>query len=316
MNPRRLAVVHHRAVDWVSALREAEPRLDVRGWHPRDAMQSDADWLSRAEALFTWRFPSGFPAKMPKLRWIQNAGAGVDHLIAHAEIPGDVAITRADGRFGLWISRYVCGHLLFEAQQIDACRQAQAARQWQGRLLPERLHDKTALVVGFGRIGRHVGLALKAFGMVVHGFAASERHDADFQVHAVGRLPEFIPRARALVLCAPSTPSTNGLINGDILAHGHADLTLINVGRGNQAVLPDVLEALDDGRLGRAVLDVFPDEPLESQDPIWNHPRVTITPHHSGPTIPEDLLPDIIPNLRAYAEGRAIMNAVDRSRGY
>jgi glyoxylate/hydroxypyruvate reductase A len=206
--------------------------------------------------------------------------------------------------------------LLFEAQRIEACRQAQAARQWQGRLLPERLHDKTVLVVGFGRIGRQVGLALKSLGMVIHGFAARERCDADFQVHAVGRLPEFIPEARALVLCAPAIESTNGLINAGVLARGHQNLTLINVGRGNQVILSDVLKALDSGRLGRAVLDVFPDEPLESNDPIWNHPRVTITPHHSGPTTPEDLLPDILTNLSAYAEGGAIMNAVDRNRGY
>ncbi|MDR0498210.1 MAG: hypothetical protein LBH03_00560 [Holophagales bacterium] len=316
MNPRRLAVVHHRAVDWISALREAEPRLDVRGWHPKDAMQSDVDWLSEAEALFTWRFPDGFLAKMPKLKWIQNAGAGVDHLIAHAEISEDVLITRADGRFGLWISRYVCGHLLFEAQQIDACRQAQAARQWHGRLLPERLHDKIALVVGFGRIGRQVALALGALGMTVHGFAAQERYDADFQIHSVERLPDFIHLARVLVLCVPALESTNGLVNARLLAKGHPSLTLINVGRGSLAVLPDVTEALDNGRLGRAVLDVFPDEPLKPEDPIWNHPRVVITPHHSGPTTIEDLLPDILPNLCAYAEGGMIMNALNRESGY
>ena len=151
---RRLAVVHHAAEVWGAALREAEPRLDLRAWHPREAMEADPSWLSEAGALFTWRFPSGFLAKMPCLEWVQNAGAGLDHLVNHPELPRGVAITRADGRFGLWIARYVCAHLLFEAQNMAACQRAQAERRWMGRDTPERLHGKTALVVGFGRIGR------------------------------------------------------------------------------------------------------------------------------------------------------------------
>jgi glyoxylate/hydroxypyruvate reductase A len=318
--PRRLAIVHHRAPEWAAALQAAEPRLDIRAWHPKEiggtVAQPDMDWLLDAEALFTWRFPDGFFAMMPKLKWVQNAGAGVDHLLGHPELPGDVLVTRADGRFGLWMARYVCGYLLYEAQEIDACHRAQAARQWQGRLLPERLHDKNALIVGFGRIGRSIGIALRALGMAVHGFATQDRQDPDFPVYAVGRLPEYIQDARALVLCAPATEATRGMINAATFEKGHPCLTLVNVGRGSQVVLPDMLDALDNGRLGRAVLDVFPEEPLKPEDPLWSHPRVTITPHHSGPTVPEDLISDILPNIRAYAEGRPIMNAVERGKGY
>ena len=315
-SPNRLAVVHHRAPDWEKALKSAEPRLDVRAWHPRDALAADNDWLKEAKALFTWRFPQGFLQKMPNLVWVQNAGAGVDHLVNHPELSEDVVITRADGRFGLWIARYVCGHLLTEAQEMDNCQRAQNERRWAGKLLPERLHSKTALIVGFGRIGRQVGLSLRIFGMDVIGFATQDRPDPDFQVCSVGRLPEFIAKARVLVICAPATNATKGLINANVLEHGHSGLTLINVGRGGQVVLPDMVAALDEGRLGRAVLDVFPVEPLSPDDPIWEHPRITITPHHSGPTTIEDILPDILPNLRAYAEGGPIARTVDRVRGY
>jgi glyoxylate/hydroxypyruvate reductase A len=240
----------------------------------------------------------------------------VDHLLNHPELPKGVLVTRADGRFGLWMARYVCGYLLYEAQEIGACHRAQAARQWQGKLLPERLHDKSALIVGFGRIGRQIGIALKALGMAVHGFATQDRQDPEFPVYAIGRLPEFMPKARALVICAPATEATRGMINANTFEYGHPGLTLINVGRGSQVALPDMLDALDNGRLGRAVLDVFPTEPLGPENPLWAHPSVTITPHHSGPTVPEDLIPDILPNIHAYAEGRPIMNAVDRGRGY
>lgn len=290
--------------------------MDIRGWHPKDAMTADPDWLSTAEALFTWRFPDGFFARMPKLKWVQNAGAGVDHLLNHPELPPNIAVSRADGRFGEWMSRYVCGYLLYEAQEMEACREAQVAKKWLGNLLPERLHDKLALIVGFGRIGRHIGTALKVFGMKVYGFATADRADPDFQVHAVGRLPEYMSQARVLVVCAPSTSATKGMINAKILAYGNPGLTLINVGRGSQVVLPDMINALDNGKLGRAVLDVFPTEPLSHDEPIWSHPKVVITPHHSGPTVPEDLIQDMLPNLRAYAEGRPLVHVVDMAKGY
>lgn len=313
---RRLAVIHHRHEDWVAALSEAEPRLEIRGWHPREAMEADPGWLAEAEALFTWRFPAGFLVKMPKLCWIQNGGAGVDHLVTHPEIAPEIHITRADGQFGLWMARYVCGHLLAEAQRLEACRAAQHDSRWEGRLLPEDLTGQRALVVGFGRIGRQIGQALRELGLEVHGFVRTGRADEDFPLHGLAELPQHLPSARLLVLSAPLTDETRGMADARLLAHGHSGLMLINVGRGEQVVVADLLGALDSGRLGRAVLDVFPMEPLAADSPLWRHPKVTITPHHSGPSTPRAMIPDILPNLRRYAEGLLPEGTVDRVRGY
>lgn len=312
----KLAVVHHRHMDWVPALRSAEPRLDVRGCHPREVEALDGAWLADAEALFTWRFPEGFLARMPKLRWIQNSGAGVDHLVRHPEVDPRILITRADGQFGLWMARYTVGHLLAEAQRLEACRAAQGQGVWDPKLLPEDLAGKRALVVGFGRIGRVIGHALRALGLEVHGFVRTPRPDPDFPLHGTSELGAWLPDARLLVLCAPLTDETRGLVDARLLTQGNPDLTLVNVGRGEQVVALDLLAALDEGRLGRAVLDVFPAEPLASDSPLWRHPKVTVTPHHSGPSTPKDLIPDILENLRAYAEGRPLAGAVDRARGY
>lgn len=316
MPMRRLAVVHHRHQDWVPALRGAEPRLDIRGWHPREALGADAAWLSETEALFTWKFPDGFLARMPRLQWIQNAGAGVDHLVAHPEIPEHVAITRADGHFGTWMARYVCAHLLFEAQRLAPCAAAQVETRWDPKLQPEDLGGALALIVGYGRIGRRIGEALRSLGLTVQGFVRTPRPDPDVPLSDLGALPEALPRARLLVLCAPLTEATRGLVNARLLARGHDRLTLVNVGRGALVVTQDLLEALDHDRLGRAVLDVFETEPLPPTSPLWHHPKVVVTPHHSGPSTPKDLIPDILENLRAYAEGRPIQGAVDRRRGY
>lgn len=313
---RRLAVVHHNHAEWVSALREAEPRLEIRGWHPREALEADGEWLAEAEALFTWRFPGGFLARMPHLRWIQNSGAGVDHLMGNREIGPGIVITRADGAFGFWMARYVVGHLLSDAQRMEECRTSQAEGVWSAGLLPEDLSGRTALVVGFGRIGRQIGRALRELGMEVHGFVRGPRPDDEFPLHATSELPGLLPTARLLVLCAPLTEATRDLVDARLLERGNPELTLINVGRGELVVLPDLLAALDAGRLRRAVLDVFPGEPLPPESLLWRHPRITITPHHSGPSTPRAMIPDILDNLRRYAEGLPPENAVDRERGY
>jgi len=311
---RKLAVIHHHHKVWAPALKAAEPRLDVRGWHPREAL--DDPWLADAEGLFVWQLPAGLVQRMPRLAWIQNSGAGLDHLLAHPELPPHVPVTRADGQFGLWMARYTVGHLLTEVLRIDEARAAQAERRWASRLVPEDLAGRLALVVGFGRIGRQIGRALRELGLEVHGFVRGVREDPEFPLHPAGELGDWLGRARVLVLCAPLTAETRGLVDARLLALGHAGLTLVNVGRGELVVVPDLLEALDQGRLGRAVLDVFPQEPLEPGSPLWDHPRVVVTPHHSGPSVPAALIPDILENLRRFAEGAPILDAVDRERGY
>ncbi|MFN8010297.1 MAG: D-2-hydroxyacid dehydrogenase [Holophagaceae bacterium] len=312
----KLAVLHHRHLDWVPALREAAPDLDIRGWHPREWEAADREWLLDAEALFCWRIPPGFLELMPRLRWVQNSGAGVDHLVHDPAIPAHVPITRADGQFGFWMARYACGHLLAEAQRLRACAEAQAAATWNPKLLPEDLTDQRALVVGFGRIGRRIGRALRELGLEVHGVVRAAREDGEFPLHATAELAALLPTARALVLAAPSTPETTGMVGADLLARGHARLTLVNVGRGDLVDVQALLDALDLERLGHAVLDVFPEEPLPADSPLWRHPKVTVTPHHSGPSTPRQLIPDIQENLDRYARGEAIQGAVDRARGY
>ncbi len=311
---RPLAVVHHRHEEWVTALREAENRLEIRGSHPRDLL--DDSWLSRAEGLFLWKVPEGLIARMPRLTWIQSAGAGVDHLLSDPSIPAALPITRADGQFGLWMARYTVAHLLASTQGLDECREAQRERRWAPGLLPEDLTGQVALVLGFGRIGRQIGRALREIGLDVRGFVRTPRPDAEFPLHVTRDLAAWLPRARVLVLCAPLTPETRGLVNANLLAAGHPRLVLVNVARGALVVTADLLEALDAGRLDRAVLDVFEEEPLPPASPLWSHPKVVVTPHHSGPSTPRAMVPDVLENLRRFAEGRPVVDAVDRTRGY
>ncbi|HET6329682.1 MAG TPA: D-2-hydroxyacid dehydrogenase [Holophagaceae bacterium] len=312
----KLAVIHHRHLDWVPALQAAEPGIEVRGWHPKDLEAADGAWLADAEGLFCWKLPEGLAARMPKLAWIQNSGAGVDHLVHHPELPARIRITRADGAFGFWMARYTAAYLLMEAQRVSGCADAQAAGIWDPKLMPEDLTGKLALVLGFGRIGRQIGRALKELGMCVTGLVRAPRSDPEFELRGAMDLPSLLPNARTLILAAPLTEATRGMMDARLLAHGHVDLMLINVGRGELVVADDLIAALEAGRLGRAVLDVFPEEPLPAGSPLWRHPKVVVTPHHAGPSVPAHLIPDILPNLRRFASGLPIEGAVDRARGY
>jgi glyoxylate/hydroxypyruvate reductase A len=300
----------------VPALREAAPELAIRGWHPQELGEADGEWLAKAEGLFCWKLPLGLVARMPCLTWVQNSGAGVDHLVTHPELPPHIPITRADGGFGTWMARYVCGHLLQEAQRLEECRRAQNEAVWASRLVPEQLEGRLAVILGFGRIGRQIGRALRDLGLDVRGVASRGRADSEFAVHGPEALPTLLPNARLLVLAAPSTPATRGLVEGPLLAHGHGDLLLVNVGRGDLVSLEALREALQKGRLGRAVLDVFPEEPLPPDHWLWQHPQVTVTPHHSGPSTPAQIIPDIQANLDHFARGEAVQGPVDRAKGY
>jgi glyoxylate/hydroxypyruvate reductase A len=312
----RLAVVHLRHQEWVPALQAAEPRLEIRGWHPRDLEAMDPHWLAEAEGLFCWQLPLGLMARMPRLRWVQNSGAGVDHLLANPELPPHLPISRADGAFGFWMARYVAGHLLAEAQRLDPCAEAQRAGRWDPSILPKDLTGQPALVLGFGRIGRQIGRTLRELGLDVTGVVSVPRPDPEFPLIGVSELGSHMGTARVLVLAAPLTPATFGLVGADLLERGNAQLTLINVGRGELLDSAALLTALNQGTLGRAVLDVFPEEPLPAASQFWRHPKVAVTPHHSGPSTPRQLIPDILPNLCAFAEGRPIPSVVDRVRGY
>lgn len=313
---KKLAVIHHNHSEWVPALQQAEPRLEIRGWHPREIATADSVWLAEAGGLFCWKLPEGLAARMPKLAWVQNSGAGVDHLVHHPELRAEIAITRADGAFGFWIARYAASHLLMEAQRIRECETAQAERRWDPKLVPEDLTGQRAVIVGFGRIGRQIGRALKELAMSVTGIVREPRADADFELLGRKDLPDLLRSARILVLTAPLTEETRNMVDQNLLAHGHGGLTLLNAGRGELVVEEDLLAALGAGRLGRAVLDVFVEEPLPAASPLWAHPKVTITPHHAGPSQAAHLIPDILPNLRRFAEGLPIQGAVDRAKGY
>lgn len=279
--------------------------------------------LPGADVLFVWDFRTDAIAdawpSADALRWIHAASAGVDKLMIPGVTGSDVVVTNSRGIFDQPMAEYVLGVVLTFAKDLHTSLRLQDRKQWRHRET-ERVAGTTALVVGTGPIGRAIARQLSAVGMRVSGAGRTPRsEDPDFgQVHASDALDEVLPDVDYLVLAAPLTPSTRGMIDATALARLKSTARLINVGRGELVVQDDLVDALAAGRLGGAALDVFESEPLPTDSPLWEMPNVLVSPHMSGDTLgwTEDLVELFHDNLQRYVASRPLRNVVDKQRGY
>ncbi|MCA1229079.1 D-2-hydroxyacid dehydrogenase [Saccharopolyspora sp. 6M] len=279
--------------------------------------------LPGADVLFVWDFRSDAVADTwahaDALRWVHAASAGVDRLLFPDLLDSQVALTNSRGIFDAPMAEYVLATVLAFAKDLHTSVRLQDRREWRHRET-ERITGKAALVVGTGPIGRAIAGRLTAAGLHVHGAGRVARTgDPDFgTVHASDRLHDVLGDYDYVVLAAPLTEQTHGLIDADVLTRFRPTARLINVGRGELVVQPDLVEALEAGAIAGAALDVFDTEPLPSTSPLWEMPNVLISPHMSGDTIgwTTELVELFLDNLRSYAHGGELRNVVDKQRGY
>jgi glyoxylate/hydroxypyruvate reductase A len=199
---------------------------------------------------------------------------------------------------------------------MPAYRRAQQRREW--KALPVKTAGERRVgVLGLGSLGQAVLAQLTALNFDCAGWSRS-RHAIDGVRCFAGEaeLPSFLERTEILVCLLPLTGETRGFLNWSLFAHLPQGAALVHVGRGPQLVVPDLLKALDSGRIADAVLDVTDPEPLPAEHPLWSHERVRITPHIASVTQPVSAARVVLENLRRFARGEALAGLVDRARGY
>jgi glyoxylate/hydroxypyruvate reductase A len=266
--------------------------------------------------IYGWKFPQELYVRAPRLTWIQVMGAGVDWVLA-GPLPPGVVITRVPGVFGPWMREYVVGWCAWVTQRMELYRAAQREQRWIEEVLPDRLLGKTMTVVGLGDIGSTIATAARGLGMRVLGVSRSGRAVRGVErVYRVNALARALAPADFVVLVVPLTDATRGLLDARALAAMKPTAWLLNIGRGALVDEPALLEALRGRRVGGAVLDVFPTEPLPAGHPFWSLDNVVVTPHISGPSTPEQMAPVFNDNLARWRTGRPLRHVVDRSRGY
>lgn len=252
---------------------------------------------------------------LPRLQWVQSIYAGVEPLVDHGQ-RRDYILTNARGVFGELMSEYVFGYLLFFEKKIVERIRAQQARQWD-RSESGLLRSKTIGLLGVGSIGAHLASTAKHFGMNVRGFTRESEDSGDIDEYYHGDdILSFADGLDFLVSVLPRTTDTNNIVNADLLHALPSQAIFINVGRGNAVDEPALVDALKQGTIAGAVLDVFAKEPLPEDHPFWTTPNLYMTFHTSAISYPEDLTKLFIENYHLYIEGKPLKYQVDFERGY
>lgn len=296
----------------------------------------EARWrelLARAEVLYgiPGDPPAGVPADSPeglaaavshcpRLRWVQATSAGAGDQVRRAGLDAEaleqVTVTTASGVHALPLAEFCLFGLLAIAKGLPRLAADHRSRTWPALRQPTReLHGETLFILGLGDIGLEVARLAKAFGMRTVGFkrtvGAGSQPFTD-EVHTAGDLTTMIDQADALVIALPETPQTRGLVDGEVIGRMRPGCIVVNVGRGSVVDEDALVEALRQGRIAGAVLDVFAEEPLPPSSSLWELPNVLVSPHSAALSPHEDeriveLLRD---NLRRYLAGEPLRNVV------
>ena len=282
-----------------------------------------AEALRGARALLLWDFFSkalrDVWSAADRLEWIHITAAGVDTLLFDELRASDVVVTNARGVFDRPLAEYVLGAVIAYAKDSLASFDLQRRHEWRHRET-RSITGATALVVGTGGIGREIARMLRATGLVVRGAGRrAVADDPDFgEVVDSARLADEVGWCDHLVLAAPLTPATRGLVDAGVLAAMKPDAHLVNIARGPMVDEAALLEAVTRGRIGGATLDVFDTEPLPADHPLWDAPNVTITAHMSADAVGrrEALAAQFADNARRWLAGEPLLNVVDKKLGY
>lgn len=245
------------------------------------------------------------------LRWFHSFSAGVDHPFFQGLLTRGIRLTTSSGAQAVPIAQTVMLYLLAFSRDLRGWLAAQDKRSWQPRSIGD-LQGRELGVVGLGPIGLEVARLGAAFGMQVTGFRRTPRGDEPCAAHPISAFREYLPRADYLVLAAPLTEATRGLIDASALRAMKRDALLVNIARGQIVDEAALVAALREHRIGGAALDVFEREPLPESSPLWGLPNVIVTPHSSG-TSPGNFqraTEIFVDNLARYVRGEPLRNEV------
>ena len=313
MTQHAILVLARDAADyapWLESLRETGARIAF------------ADSAEAARALYDGQpVVLGEPDRVaevlgdwPGVRWVQSTWAGVTPLIEHPR--RDYRLTGVKGVFGAQMAEYVLGYLLAQRLRLLERLGRQAERDWWPQP-SDTLEGRTLGILGAGSIGAEIARRARAFGMDVIGLSHSGRaHEAFDEVSPVAALTDFLPRCDFVVGVLPDTPATRGLLDERAIAAMKPGAWLVNVGRGSLVDEDALAAALDAGRLGGAVLDVFRTEPLPRSSPLWHARNTLITAHVAARSWPRDIAAVFLDNYRRFTAGEALRYEVDFERGY
>ena len=277
--------------------------------------------LSEVSYLLAWKPPAVLLPRLTGLEAIFSLGAGVDHIVGLGALP-DVPIARiVDPDMTSRMCEYVVWQVMQHHRQGPGYARLQAAHCWKELGHPVA-GDITVGMMGTGVLGQSAAALLRPIGFRTIGWSRTPKSIPGMECfHGETGLTTFLGQTDILVALLPLTPETRGILNADLISRLKQDgplggPVLINAGRGGSQVDADIADALENGVLAGASLDVFQSEPLPDDSPLWDAPNLIITPHVAAVSSPHTLSIQIADQIRAFERGEPLINLVDVSRGY
>lgn len=275
--------------------------------------------MATAEILVGWEFHQrDLKGRAPRLRWVYLTGAGLEHLAPFDWVDPHVVLTNNSGVHGPKAAEYAAMAILMLNNRIPAHVTNQRRSRW-AQFFPGTVEGRTLLVIGVGAMGIAAAERAKALGMTVLGVRRRGR-PARFvdRMHTPAALDRLLPRADIVLVTAPLTPETRGLLDARRLDLMRPGSGLINMGRAGIVDYAALADRLRSGRLGGAILDVFDPEPLPPDSFLWQTPNLVMTPHCSSdaPDYADRTLDLFFAEMARYLAGRPLLNAIDRRLQY
>ena len=302
---------------WARQLRRELPELDLA---VAETPAEVARLIGDADGAFG-TLPADLLALAGKLRWLQAPFAAPPAGYYHRDlIEHSVIVTNMRGLFNDHVGTHAMAFVLCFARGFQHYIPLQQRCSWSplpGEGGVVHLPEATAVIVGAGGIGAEIGRMLSTFGTNVIGTDARRTSPPPgfSELHPAGALDQFLPRADFVILTVPDTPATHGFMDRSRFSLMKRTSYFINIGRGRTTRLDDLVAALRAGEIAGAGLDVFEDEPLPADHPLWMLPNVILTPHTGwhGPYLDQRRFEVILANCRALLANGTFMNIVDKS---
>jgi len=272
------------------------------------------------EIILTFFYPwlKKLLPRMKNLRWVHFLSAGVDRVWDWGLDQKDYVMSKSTGVHSETISDHVLAMALYFARELARFEKQKREKKWKRHSLQE-MEGKTMGILGLGHIGRACARKARAFNMEVIAMASRAREDEEIdRVLGPEGLDEILKQSDYLVIALPLTSETKKLIGGRELDLLGENSVVINIGRGEIIDEEALIEVLKEGRIKGAGMDVFEEEPLSEDSPLWDLENVLITPHVAGttPVYMERVMEIFLKNLEAYEKGEKLPTGVDLKKGY
>ncbi|MFY4775748.1 D-2-hydroxyacid dehydrogenase [Metabacillus sp. RGM 3146] len=319
MAKRKLIIAQNLDHTYVNKVQEIIPDWEILAGKEESVWK---DQLAEAEIIAGWK-KAMEPSLQEenKLKWIQTWSAGVNSLPLDTLEKKEVLLTSANGVHAFPISETIFALMLSLTRKIHAYVRNQQAKTWHHADLKLEIHNKTIGILGIGAIGKETAKIAKAFGMKVLGLRHSGKEEEYVdRMYTPEQLNEMLPDCDFVVVTLPLTKETEKMFGREQFDLMKDTAIFINIGRGDIVVEEELIEALQQGSIAGAGLDVFEKEPLQESSPLWEMENVILTPHTAGSTEYYDqrVIEDIfIPNLKQYVKGEEPSNnKISYEKGY